>query len=72
MEELQRELFPEFPPEQVKAAVGYLKRSHLVIALDRRHGTAMYEQTQLGLQVLAEYRRERIENGRLQAAVDVG
>jgi hypothetical protein len=71
LEELQRELFPEFPPEMVKAAVGYLRRNSLIIALERQHGTPMYESTQLGVQVLAEYRRERMSKGRLRAAVDV-
>jgi hypothetical protein len=60
LEELQRVFYPEFSPDSVRAALAYLRRKSLVQALERQFGTSMFEQTQLGCQILAEFRRERL------------
>ena len=59
MQELKRNLFPEHAPESVKAAVAYLRRHQLVQPLEREHGEPYLEQTPLGAQVLADFRRSR-------------
>lgn len=58
-EELTRELFPEHAPSATRATVSYLKRHDLVRELDRPHGQPFYEQTPLGAEILADYRRAR-------------
>lgn len=64
LEELQNILFPQYCPQSVKSAVAFLKRQHLILTLERRFGTPMYEQTALGLQVLCQARQQRISHYR--------
>lgn len=59
IEELKRQLFPQFPPSDVRKAIDYLRHHELVRQLERQHGTPLYERTELGTQVLGEVRRRR-------------
>jgi hypothetical protein len=51
-QELKEELYPEIPPEAIHSAVRYLSRSSLI-----RQSSNGLLQTELGMMVLAEYRR---------------
>lgn len=68
-EELRQQLFPEYSPESIKSALEYLKSKALIAALDRRYGTPIYEQTELGQHILREYRAGVAASWRRQAAM---
>jgi hypothetical protein len=57
--ELKQKLFPEHAPQYVKSAVNYLRDHELVVQLPREHSEPYLESTELGRQVLADYRRAR-------------
>lgn len=67
-EELRDELYPECSPESIKSAIQYLKSKALIAALDRRYGTPILEQTDLGAHILREYRAGVVTCLRRQAA----
>lgn len=58
-QEVKRKLFPEHSPETVKNAFSYLRDRELIVELPRPHGEPYWEQTQLGAQTLADFRRSR-------------